>query len=92
MVIDVGSQAEASAADQASAEPTFLAESTPIKTNNPKTEPTMGNSRYPVQERKPVVRYSEEYAKTVPIPDNVAFHDLFLFESNLNRGHSAMTA
>ena len=38
------------------------------------------------------MRYSEEYAKTVLIPADVEFHDLFLFESNLNRGHSAMTA
>ena len=63
-----------------------------IPTVSPKTETTMGNSRYPVRERKPVVRYSEEYAKTVLIPADVEFHDLFLFESNLNRGHSAMTA
>ena len=84
VVIDVGSQKEASAAEQASAEPTLLADPTPIKTNKPKTEPTMGNSQYPVRERKPVVRYSEEsYAKTVLIPDDVAFYDLFLFESNL---------
>jgi hypothetical protein len=61
-------------------------------TNTNVNDNTMGNSRYPVRERKPVVRYSEEYAKTVLIPSDVEFHDLFLFESNLNRGHSAMTA
>ena len=75
---------------QSSAQPST--EPVPIPTDNPKIESTMGNSRYPVRERKPVVRYSEEYAKTVLIPADVEFHDLFLFESNLNRGHSAMTA
>ena len=48
VAIDVRSQKEASAAEQVSVEPTLLADPKPIKTNNPKIEPTMvGDSWYP---------------------------------------------
>ena len=50
-------------------------------------------SRYPTRVRKKPDWYHEKtYISNVMIPSDIAFHDLFLYESNLDRGHSAMTA
>ena len=49
-------------------------------------------SRYPTRVRKAPVRYSEEFSNAALLPEDVGYHDLFLYESNLNHGKSAMTA
>ena len=38
------------------------------------------------------MRHSEEYSNAALLPEDVAYHDLFLYESNLTHGKSVMTA
>ena len=50
-------------------------------------------SRYPTRVRKrPDWFHEKSYISNVLIPSDIAFHDLFLYESTLDRGHCAMTA